>query len=132
MELVKKDNARVVICNTPEAKMFAELIPNIDKLYKYLRNNVGSKNVELEYFDEKRRDILYFAEKINSKFHDIRERRKYYENHPEEVEEIIKKGTAKSKTPRLRGIVRANNADCVYRKIKGAYKRPAGNTIKGR
>lgn len=37
------------------------------------------------------------AEKINSKFHDIRERRKYYENHPEEVEEIIKKGTAKAR-----------------------------------
>jgi hypothetical protein len=51
--------------------MFAELIPNIDKLYKYLRNNVGSKNVELEYFDEKRRDILYFAEKINSMVQEI-------------------------------------------------------------
>ena len=71
MKLVKKNNARVVICNTPEAKMFAELIPNIDKLYKYLRNNVGSKNVELEYFDEKRRDILYFAEKINSMVQEI-------------------------------------------------------------
>jgi hypothetical protein len=32
---------------------------------------VGSKNVELEYFDEKRRDILYFAEKINSMVQEI-------------------------------------------------------------
>lgn len=73
IELLKKENARVVICNTPEAKIYAELIPNIDKVYKYLRNNVGSEKVQLEYFDEKRRDILYFAEKINSMIHEIAE-----------------------------------------------------------
>ena len=66
MKLLENDNAKVVICNTPEAKMFAEMIPNIDKLYKYLRNNVGSEKVALEYFDENRRDILYLAEKLNS------------------------------------------------------------------
>ena len=59
------ENAKVIICNTPEAKMFAELIPNIDKAYRYLRNNVGSEKVGLDYFDEKRKDILYFMEKIN-------------------------------------------------------------------
>ena len=45
--------------------MFAELIPNIDKVFKYLRNNVGSEKVELDYFDEKRKDILYFMDKLN-------------------------------------------------------------------
>lgn len=64
-KLLEKENARVIICNTPEAKMFAELIPNIDKIYKFLRNNVGSEKVELEYFDEKRKDILYMVDKIN-------------------------------------------------------------------
>ena len=29
-KLLEKENAKVIICNTPEAKMFAELIPNID------------------------------------------------------------------------------------------------------
>ena len=64
-KLLEKDNAKIMICNTPEAKMFAELIPNIDKVYKYLRNNVGSEKVALDYFDEKRKDILYFMEKID-------------------------------------------------------------------
>lgn len=64
-KLLEKENARVIICNTPEAKMIAELIPNIDKIYKFLRNNVGSEKVELEYFDEKRKDILYMVDKIN-------------------------------------------------------------------
>ena len=65
VKLLENENAKVIICNTPEAKMFAELIPNIDKVFKYLRNNVGSEKVELDYFDEKRKDILYFMEKIN-------------------------------------------------------------------
>ena len=65
IKLLEKENAKVIICNTPEAKMFAELIPNIDKAYRYLRNNVGSEKVGLDYFDEKRKDILYFMEKIN-------------------------------------------------------------------
>ena len=65
VKLLENENAKVIICNTPEAKMFAELIPNIDKAYRYLRNNVGSEKVGLDYFDEKRKDILYFMEKIN-------------------------------------------------------------------
>ena len=64
-KLLEKENAKVIICNTPEAKMFAELIPNIDKVYKYLRNNVGSEKVGSDYFDEKRKDILYFMDKLN-------------------------------------------------------------------
>lgn len=65
LQLLEKENAKVIICNTPEASLFAELIPNIDKIYKFLRNNVGSEKVELEYFDEKRKDIIYMADKIN-------------------------------------------------------------------
>jgi hypothetical protein len=66
MELAKNPNSKVLICNTPEAKLLAELIPNIDKVYKYLRNNVGTKNVEIEYFNEKREDIVFIIKKLNS------------------------------------------------------------------
>ena len=37
------------------------------------------------------------AEKINSHFAQIRERRKYYEEHPEEVERIIAEGSARAR-----------------------------------
>ncbi len=37
------------------------------------------------------------AEKINSEFEQIRERRKYYEEHPEIVEKIIAEGSAKAR-----------------------------------
>jgi len=66
MELAKNPNSKVLICNTPEAKLLAELIPNIDKVYKYLRNNVGTKNVEIEYFNEKREDVVFIIKKLNS------------------------------------------------------------------
>ena len=65
IELLKKENSRVIICNTPEAKIFAELIPNIDKLYKFLRNNVGSSKVDLDYFDSKRKAMMEIAGQIN-------------------------------------------------------------------
>lgn len=71
LELLKKDNSRVLICNTPEAKMFAELIPNIDKAYRFLRGNVGNEKVDLEYFDSKRKGILVFAEQLNSFIQEI-------------------------------------------------------------
>ncbi len=71
LELLRKDNSRVLICNTPEAKMFAELIPNVDKVYRFLRGNVGNEKVDLEYFDSKRREILSLAEKLNSFIQEI-------------------------------------------------------------
>lgn len=37
------------------------------------------------------------AKKVNEYFKDIRERRKYYENHLEEVDEIVQKGVEKSR-----------------------------------
>lgn len=37
------------------------------------------------------------AEKINEKFAPIREKRKYYEEHPQEVEKIIEEGSAKAR-----------------------------------
>ncbi|WP_193315872.1 hypothetical protein, partial [Poseidonibacter ostreae] len=66
IELAKNPNSKVLICNTPEAKLLAELIPNVDKVYKYLRNNVGTKNVEIEYFNEKREDVVFIIKKLNS------------------------------------------------------------------
>ncbi len=37
------------------------------------------------------------AEKINSRLAPIREKRRYYEQHPEEVEKIIEDGSAKAR-----------------------------------
>mgnify|MGYP005992465509 FL=1 len=71
IELAKLHNSKVLICNTPEAKLLAELIPNLDKVYKFLRNNIGTKNVEIEYFNEKREDLVFIANKLNSFINEI-------------------------------------------------------------
>ena len=71
IELAKLHNSKVVICNTPEAKLLVELIPNLDKVYKFLRNNIGTKNVEIEYFNEKREDLVFIANKLNSFINEI-------------------------------------------------------------
>ncbi|KAB7885012.1 hypothetical protein [Poseidonibacter ostreae] len=84
MELAKNPNSKVLICNTPEAKLLAELIPNIDKVYKYLRNNVGTKNVEIEYFNEKREDVVFIIKKLNSFINEMA-----VENNLKNINEIV-------------------------------------------
>lgn len=54
------------------------------------------------------------AEKINSQLAPIRERRKYYEEHPEEVEKIIAEGSAKAR-------VRAQEVLAHVRKLVKMY-----------
>ncbi len=54
------------------------------------------------------------AEKINSRLEEIRERRKYYEEHPEEVEKIIAEGSAKAR-------VRAQEVLAHVRKLVRMY-----------
>ncbi len=54
------------------------------------------------------------AEKINSRLEEIRERRKYYEEHPKEVEKIIAEGSAKAR-------VRAQEVLAHVRKLVRMY-----------
>lgn len=64
-DLLNNPNSKVLILNSPEARLIAELIPNIDKVFKYMRQNVGTKNVDMEFFNEKREDYLFMLNKLN-------------------------------------------------------------------
>lgn len=61
-EMARHKNARVVYVNCPETELYLNLSINIDKAFKYLRNNVGtSDKVTIEHFNEIR---MGFIEKV--------------------------------------------------------------------
>lgn len=70
MELAAKSNTRCVYCNTPETKIFLDLIVNIDKMYNYIRKNTGA-TISPENGEKYRKNFLLLAMQVEKKLESI-------------------------------------------------------------